>query len=61
MARLWSENRAGAGGGIGAEYVAHASPDGYTLLVGSNGPLTVNPFIHVHLRLRSAEGFCRVG
>ncbi len=43
------ENKAGAGGGVGAEYVAHATPDGYTLLVGSNGPLTVNPFIHAHL------------
>jgi tripartite-type tricarboxylate transporter receptor subunit TctC len=43
------EDRAGAGGGIGAEYVAHAGPDGYTLLVGSNGPLTVNPFLHTHL------------
>ncbi|HEX4409617.1 MAG TPA: tripartite tricarboxylate transporter substrate binding protein [Xanthobacteraceae bacterium] len=43
------ENRAGAGGGIGAEYVTHATPDGYTLLVGSNGPLTVNPFVQAHL------------
>jgi tripartite-type tricarboxylate transporter receptor subunit TctC len=43
------EDRAGAGGGIGAEYVAHVAPDGYTLLVGSNGPLTVNPFLHTHL------------
>src|SRR6201996_5693714 len=43
------ENRGGAGGGIGAEYVAKANPDGYTLLVGSNGPLTVNPFIHAKL------------
>lgn len=39
------ENRAGAGGGIGAQAVASAAPDGYTLLVGSNGPLTVNPFV----------------
>jgi tripartite-type tricarboxylate transporter receptor subunit TctC len=43
------ENRGGAGGGIGAEFVAKATPDGYTLLVGSNGPLTVNPFIHLKL------------
>jgi tripartite-type tricarboxylate transporter receptor subunit TctC len=43
------EDRDGAGGSIGAEYVAHSAPDGYTLLVGSNGPLTVNPFLHAHL------------
>jgi tripartite-type tricarboxylate transporter receptor subunit TctC len=43
------ENRGGAGGGIGAEFVAKATPDGYTLLVGSNGPLTVNPIIHAKL------------
>src|SRR5688572_17516959 len=39
------ENRAGAGGSLGAGQVASAPPDGYTLLVGSNGPLTVNPFV----------------
>jgi tripartite-type tricarboxylate transporter receptor subunit TctC len=43
------DNRAGAGGSIGAEYVAHANADGYTLLVGSNGPLTVNPFVQARL------------
>src|SRR4051794_1581680 len=37
------ENRAGAGGSLGAGVVASAPPDGYTLLTGSNGPLTVNP------------------
>lgn len=39
------ENRAGAGGGVGARAVAKAEPDGYTLLVGSNGPLTINPLV----------------
>jgi len=43
------ENRPGAGGGVGAEVVAHAKPDGYTLLVGSNGPLTINPLMNAHL------------
>jgi tripartite-type tricarboxylate transporter receptor subunit TctC len=43
------DNRGGAGGSIGAEAVARATPDGYTLLVGSNGPLTVNPFVQAKL------------
>ncbi len=37
------ENRAGAGGGIGTEYVARAKPDGTTLLLGTQTALAVNP------------------
>jgi len=37
------ENRGGAGGRIGTEMAAKAAPDGYTLLLGSSGSLTVNP------------------
>jgi tripartite-type tricarboxylate transporter receptor subunit TctC len=43
------DNRAGAGGGVGAEFAARATPDGYTLLVASNGPMTVNPFFNPNL------------
>src|SRR6185312_14345459 len=43
------ENRGGAGGSIGAAFVARSHPDGYMLLVGSNGPLTVNPLVQAHM------------
>lgn len=54
------DNRGGAGGGIGAEYVARATPDGYTLLVGSNGPLTVNPFVEPTLAYDPLKDFAPI-
>jgi len=36
------DNRGGAGGNIGADIVARAKPDGYTLLFGTSGPLAIN-------------------
>jgi tripartite-type tricarboxylate transporter receptor subunit TctC len=36
------ENKAGAGGNIGADFVARAKPDGYTLMFGTSGPLAIN-------------------
>jgi hypothetical protein len=39
------DNRAGAGGVVGAETAARAPADGYTIVLGSAGPLTINPNI----------------
>lgn len=37
------ENRAGAGGSLAAQIVARAAPDGYTVILGTNAALTINP------------------
>jgi tripartite-type tricarboxylate transporter receptor subunit TctC len=55
------ESRAGAGGSIGAAMVANAPADGYTLLAGSNGPLTVNPFVQLKLGYDPLKDFAPIG
>lgn len=41
-----ADNRAGANGNIATEIVARSTPDGYTLLVGSNGSIAINPGLY---------------
>jgi tripartite-type tricarboxylate transporter receptor subunit TctC len=51
------DNRAGAGGIVGMEVAAKAAPDGYTLVMGYTGSLTINPNLHEHLPYRPVEDF----
>jgi len=54
------ENKAGANSAIGASYVARSKPDGYTLLLGSDSSLVLNPLIQKGLPY-SADDFVGVG
>ena len=54
------ENRAGAGGNIGAEYVARAEPDGYTLMFGTSGPLAINASLYRKISYDPTKSFAPV-
>ena len=51
------ENRAGAGGNLGAAAVAKAAPDGYTFLVGTVSTHAINPFLYSKLPYDTAKDF----
>ena len=54
------DNRGGAGGAIGTEIVAKSPPDGYTLLLGSAGPLTIQPGMSTRLPYDPVADFAPV-
>ncbi len=54
------ENRGGAGGNIGADVVARAAPDGYTLLLGSSANLAINPTLYKSLPFDPVKSFAPV-
>jgi tripartite-type tricarboxylate transporter receptor subunit TctC len=54
------ENKAGAGGIVGTQVAARAAPDGYTMLLGSIGTLSINPAIRSHLPYDAERDFVPV-
>lgn len=54
------ENRAGAAGGIAAELAAKSAPDGYTLMMGNTGSLTINPSLYAKLAYDPLRDFTPV-
>ena len=65
LGELWKqtvvvENRAGAGGNIGAAAVGKAAPDGYTLLMASGSIFTVNPHLYASLPFDPKKDFAPI-
>lgn len=57
---VFVDNKAGAAGIIGSDIVAKSPPDGYTLLVGSSGPMAINPSLYSKLPYHPLKDFAPV-
>ncbi|MGG5811576.1 Bug family tripartite tricarboxylate transporter substrate binding protein [Falsiroseomonas sp. CW058] len=55
------ENRPGAGGNIATEQVATARPDGYTMLMGNHGPMSVNVSLFRNMRIDPEQALEPIG
>src|SRR5258708_9972003 len=54
------ENRTGANGNVGADYVAKSAPDGYTMLLSDVGALSINPSVYAGMPFDPAKDFSPV-
>jgi tripartite-type tricarboxylate transporter receptor subunit TctC len=55
------ENRPGGGGTIGTRAVMRAAPDGYTLLLGHTGTISINPSLYVNQHMDPRKDFAPIG
>jgi tripartite-type tricarboxylate transporter receptor subunit TctC len=55
------DNKPGAGGTLGTRLVAHAAPDGYTLLLGHTGTMSINPSLYAHAGYDPRKDFEAIG
>lgn len=55
------DNRGGGGGTVGSRAVARATPDGYTLLLGHTGTISINPSLYVNLNMDPRKDFAPIG
>lgn len=51
------ENKGGAGGNVGTDYVSKAAPDGYTLLLAASGPIVISPSLYAKIPYDSINDF----
>src|SRR5580765_7012191 len=51
------ENRTGANGNVGADFVAKSAPDGYTMLLSDVGALSINPSVYTNMLFDPAKDF----
>jgi tripartite-type tricarboxylate transporter receptor subunit TctC len=54
------DNRPGAGGNVAGEFVAHAAPDGYTLLIGNNAILATNASLYSNIGFDAVKDFAPI-
>ena len=65
LAEAWGqavvvENKPGAGGNIGADFVAKSAPDGYTILLGALSTHAVNPSLYAKMPYDAAKDFAPI-
>jgi tripartite-type tricarboxylate transporter receptor subunit TctC len=58
--QFFVDNRPGAGGNIGSEFVAKSPPDGYTLLMGTIAALAINPSLYKDLAVDPLRDFAPI-